>query len=120
MRFVARLLLVMILSLGLLMPRVSVMLAALTGAEHVVFCDGSSLVVLTLDDEGSPEQVSHEDPCGLSPVDLPILPPALAAAPLPKTLHLTRRRMALVTRLAPAKRHKPRAPPRIGRFCPTR
>lgn len=111
MRFAARLFLVMLLSLGLLLPKVSVMLAALTGAERVVFCDGHSLIVLDLERSDEGAQLVHADPCGLVLADLPPpFPGVELATPLVRPAAATRRRLATPA-ARPPRRHAPRAPP---------
>lgn len=111
MIFAARLFLVMVLSLGLLLPRVSVMLAEVTGAERVLLCDGSSMVVLALSEDGTPQHIAHDDPCGLLAADIPPALPATAVSAVELPLRHARRRRSLALARRIPRAHGPRAPP---------
>ena len=101
MRFALRLCLVMALSLGLLLPRVSAVVGDLAGGSlgAVILCDGSGLVTLSLDGDGKQvPPLSHHAHCallhaigtGAPPPDLawrlaePTLAPVFVAVSLPR------------------------------------
>ena len=87
MRFAVRLSLVMLLSLGLVFPRVSVALAGLVGgARTVVLCDGVGLVTLVLDAQeallgaaDSKAKAAHERWARMTPAERARAIPATAS-----------------------------------------
>ncbi|TFL18105.1 hypothetical protein [Jannaschia formosa] len=73
-----RLLLVLLVALGLLLPRTGAVLAELAGFESVVICRGADLATVTIAPDGTPVEVEIEGhgPCLAAATPAPLALPA--------------------------------------------
>ncbi|CTQ50520.1 hypothetical protein [Jannaschia donghaensis] len=75
-----RLLLILLLSIGMLLPRASAVLAQVAGLESVVICRGAELVTITFAADGTPVKTEIEEhgPCLASATPNSSAPPTPA------------------------------------------
>ena len=91
-----RVLLILLVGLGLLLPRTGAVLAEIAGFESVVICRGADLVTFTFGADGTPAETEIEEhgPC------LAAVPPTSLEAPRPAWTAFVPARPAAPRRLA--------------------